>query len=214
MIDFHCHLDLYPDALRLVQEVATRNKFTLVVTTSPRAWHATSHVFQGYDNIKVALGMHPEIVVKKSDERALLMAGISQTKFVGEIGLDGSIQYKNSIHLQESIFREVLTKCDSDGGKILSIHSRNAACRVLDFIEQYCHSSVPVLHWFSGNIKEIHRAVDLGVGYWGQLGDLLRHRHGFVATVAVSGRGSVDGVAPVGPVERHAVRGVFASRFF
>ena len=62
MIDFHCHLDLYPDALKLLPETARRNEFTLVVTTSPRAWLATSRVFAGYDNIKVALGMHPEII--------------------------------------------------------------------------------------------------------------------------------------------------------
>ena len=129
MIDFHCHLDLYPDALNLLPIVAERNLFTLVVTTSPRAWQATSRVFAGYDNIKVALGLHPEIVEKKASERSLLVSCISKTKFVGEIGLDGSRIYQETMPLQEAIFIEALEECERCGGKVLSIHSRNAASR-------------------------------------------------------------------------------------
>ena len=97
MIDFHCHLDLYPDAVKLLPTVAARNAFTLVVTTSPRAWQATSRVFAGYDNIKVAVGMHPEVVDKKASERALLVSCISKTRFVGEVGLDGSHRYQKTM---------------------------------------------------------------------------------------------------------------------
>ncbi len=162
MIDFHCHLDLYPNALNLLPIVAARNNFTLVVTTSPRAWQATSRVFAGYDNVKIAVGMHPEIVDKKANERALLLSCISSAKFIGEVGLDGSDRYRESMPLQELILGEVLAECERAGGKVLSIHSRNAASRVLDLIEQHCRSSVPVLHWFSGTIKEARRAIALG----------------------------------------------------
>ncbi|MCX5800168.1 MAG: TatD family hydrolase [Candidatus Eisenbacteria bacterium] len=162
MIDFHCHLDLYPDALKILPRVAACNAFTLVVTTSPRAWQATSRVFAGYDNIKVAVGMHPEVVGKKAGERALLMSCIPKAGFVGEIGLDGSRRHQESMPLQESILREVLNKCERVGGKILSIHSRNAASRVLDLVEQYCRESTPVLHWFSGTVEQARRAVALG----------------------------------------------------
>ena len=162
MIDFHCHLDLYPDALRLLPKVAARNQFTLAVTTSPRAWQATSRIFGGYNNIKVALGMHPEIVDKKANERPLLIASIAQVRFVGEVGLDGSVQHQVTTALQESIFSEVLAECERVGGKVLSIHSRNAATQVLDLIDRHCHLSVPVLHWFTGNVIEARRAVTMG----------------------------------------------------
>ncbi|MBU1931958.1 TatD family hydrolase, partial [Patescibacteria group bacterium] len=142
MIDFHCHLDLYPDALTLLPTVAERNVFTLVVTTSPRAWQATSRVFAGYDNIKVAVGLHPEVVAKKATERALLVSYISMARFVGEVGLDGSRRHQETMPLQVSILSEVLTECERVGGKILSIHSRNAASRVLDLVEQHCRESV------------------------------------------------------------------------
>jgi TatD DNase family protein len=171
MIDFHCHLDLYPDALKLLPEVSKRNQFTLVVTTSPRAWQATSRVFAGYDNIKVALGMHPEIVRKKASEHELLISCIAQAQFVGEVGLDGSAQHQNTLSLQESILTDVLSECDRVGGKILSVHSRNATTRVLDLLEKYCKVSTPVMHWFSGTIQETRRAV--AMGYWFSVGPAM-----------------------------------------
>jgi TatD DNase family protein len=162
MIDFHCHLDLYPNAQTLVDQVAARNLFTLVVTTSPRAWQATSRVFAGRDNIKVALGMHPEIARKKTPEREMLISCVAEARFIGEVGLDGSMRYQDTQDLQESILKDVLVECERCGGRILSIHSRNAACRVLDLIEQRCRASVPVLHWFSGTVEETRRAVTMG----------------------------------------------------
>lgn len=162
MIDFHCHLDLYPDALSLLPTVSERNFFTLAVTTSPRAWQATSQVFANYDNIEVAVGLHPEIVEKKAGERTLLLTCISKSRFVGEVGLDGSHMHQGTMPLQKSILNEVLTECERVGGRILSIHSRNAATPVLSLIEQHCRKSTPVLHWFSGTLEETRRAVDLG----------------------------------------------------
>ncbi|MFC1734746.1 Qat anti-phage system TatD family nuclease QatD [Candidatus Hydrogenedentota bacterium] len=162
MIDFHCHLDLYPDALKLLPTVAERNVFTLVVTTSPRAWQATSRVFANYDNIEVAVGLHPEVVEKKVGERALLLSCLSKARFVGEVGLDGSRMHQGTMPLQKAILNDVLTECERIGGKVLSIHSRNAASPVLDLVEKHCRKSTPVLHWFSGTLQETRRAVALG----------------------------------------------------
>lgn len=162
MIDFHCHLDLYPNARKLVDQVAARNRFTLVVTTSPRAWQATSRVFAGYENIKVALGLHPEIALQKATERELLISCVSQAEFIGEVGLDGSLQCRQTLGLQESILEAVLVESERCGGRILSVHSRNAAGRVLDQIQKHCRVCLPVLHWFSGTVEETRRAVAMG----------------------------------------------------
>lgn len=177
MIDFHCHLDLYPDALKLLPIVSARNLFTLVVTTSPKAWLATSNVFAGYENIKVALGLHPEIAEQKAGERLLLLSCIPKAKYIGEIGIDGSPKYKETISLQESILNDALTECEQAGGKILSIHSRNASSRVLDLVEKNCRKSTVVLHWFSGSLTEAQRAQDLGC--WFSVGPaMLRGANG------------------------------------
>ena len=62
MIDFHCHLDLYADPLKLFDEVKRRKTEVLAVTTSPRAFIKTSQYFRGANNVRVALGFHPELV--------------------------------------------------------------------------------------------------------------------------------------------------------
>jgi TatD DNase family protein len=162
VIDFHCHLDLYPDALRLLPEVSRRNLFTLVVSTSPRAWQATSRVFAGYDNVRVALGLHPEVFEKKQSERDLLLENVRNTQFIGEVGLDGSRRFSSTLDGQERLLDDVLGECASRGGKIISLHSRGAATRVLDLIESHPECGVPVLHWFSGTPKELRRATELG----------------------------------------------------
>ena len=49
-----------------------------------------------------------------------------------------------------------------DGGRIISIYSRNAANDVLDIIESNVINSIPILHWFSGNMQEVERANTFG----------------------------------------------------
>lgn len=161
-MDLHCHLDLYPNAVQLLPEVSKRNKFTLVVTTSPRAWVATSRVFSGYENIKVALGLHPEIAERKSSERDLLISHVAQANFIGEIGLDASPRFRSSMPLQEEIFNSVIAECERRGGRIISLHSRGATTRVLNVLERHPAAGLPILHWFSGTDVELKRAIELG----------------------------------------------------
>lgn len=162
MIDFHCHLDLYENSIKMLPVVADKNNFTLVVTTSPRAWQLTSQLFVGYENIQVAVGLHPEIVERKYKERSLLLEAIPKVRFVGEIGIDGSEKYKETLSLQESIFTDTIITCQETGGKILSIHSKNAATSVLSLLEKYNENCIPFLHWFSGTLKELDYANELG----------------------------------------------------
>jgi TatD DNase family protein len=119
-------------------------------------------MFAGYENIQVALGMHPEIVSEKRGERELLISSIAKAQFVGEIGMDGSPRCRDALALQEDIFRDVLQECESTGGRVMSIHSRNAAEQVLDLIDLHSRLSIPVLHWFSGTLSQVRRAVALG----------------------------------------------------
>ena len=162
MIDFHCHLDLYPNALQVLDEVARRNEFTLAVTTSPRAFIATSRVFSGRASVHIALGLHPEVAEAKQGEEALLVQLIASARFIGEIGLDGSSRFKRSLPLQVRIFTSAIAECQRQGGRVMSIHSRGAETRVLDILEAHPGAGTPVLHWFSGNRAELQRAIRLG----------------------------------------------------
>jgi len=162
VIDFHSHLDLYPDGFELAQEVNRRNDFTLVVTTSPRAYYATSRVFSGLENIHVGLGLHPEVAEAKVTELDALIAGIKTARFVGEVGLDGSPRFRKSLALQERIFRAVLEECSREGGRVISIHSRGAVQKTIQALAAAKNVGAPVLHWFSGGVTELQTASRLG----------------------------------------------------
>jgi TatD DNase family protein len=55
-----------------------------------------------------------------------------------------------------------LSSCESEGGKIMTIHSRRAATAVLDHLERHTEAGVAILHWFSGTKQELRRAIDAG----------------------------------------------------
>ena len=137
MIDMHTHLDLYPDALKIIDKVNKINIFTLAVTTSPKAWLVTSKVFENYKNIYVSVGLHPEIVESKANEVDLLIDCIKNTNFVGEVGIDGSTRFSKSLLLQTRIFERVLQECEIQKGKIISIHSRGAESEVLTLLKNH-----------------------------------------------------------------------------
>lgn len=161
MIDLHTHLDLYPDSLNILDRVNKENHFTLSVTTSPKAWIATSQVFKGNENIKVALGLHPEVAVQKFNELDLLLEMVHKVDFIGEIGIDGSANYTRTLNKQELIFDSTIRECEKAGGRIISIHSKRAVTKVLSIIRKYPNCGIPILHWFSGSITELQEAVKL-----------------------------------------------------
>ena len=160
MIDFHCHLDLYPNVMSFLKEVERRNEFTLVVTTSPRAWMATSKVFKGLHRIECAIGLHPMIVSEKFKEIDLLLENIKYCRFVGEVGIDGSDKYVRSLENQISLFQNIIRKADSYGGRILSIHSRKAESKIIEIIENSDLKNIPILHWYTGNKTVLKRAIN------------------------------------------------------
>lgn len=161
MIDLHTHLDLYPNALNILAKVNDTNRFTLSVTTSPRAWIATSKVFKDYKNIKVALGLHPEIANTKFNELELLLSSIPNSNFIGEIGIDGSKRFSMFQDKQETIFEQTIMACEKAGGRIISIHSRAAASKVFSILKKYPDRGVPILHWFSGSVSELKEAIEM-----------------------------------------------------
>ena len=148
MIDFHVHLDLYPDAQDVVEQVKTRGIYALSVTTTPSAWKGTSALAQGSSRIRTALGLHPQLAHLRSSELSLFDQLFPEATYIGEIGLDGAPEYKPHWELQLKVFDHVLRRCQSAGGRVMSIHSRRAATAVLDRLEAASGSGLPIMHWF------------------------------------------------------------------
>ena len=53
LVDFHCHLDLYPDFGDLVRECDQYEVYTLAVTTTPRAWMRNQELASSTKHVRV-----------------------------------------------------------------------------------------------------------------------------------------------------------------
>ena len=109
-----------------------------------------------------AVGIHPELAHTPNADLRLFDDVVERTRFVGEIGLDGTPPYKAYRPQQTAVFQHVLASSARAGGRILSIHSRRATGRVLEALSQNKQAGVAVLHWFSGNARELAFAIELG----------------------------------------------------
>lgn len=163
-VDFHTHLDLYPDLPAAIAACDRRRTATLTVTTTPKAFARNRELADVSEFVRVGLGLHPQLVAERSGEIALFEKLLPRSRYVGEVGLDAGRRHFRSFELQKSIFERILRLCASEGGKILSVHSVRATKPVLDLLEKHLprHRGTVVLHWFSGSVGEARRATALG----------------------------------------------------
>jgi TatD DNase family protein len=171
VIDFHCHLDLYPNHHAVRQECDRLGMYVLSVTTTPSAWKGTSALAEGSPRIRTALGLHPQLAGERKGELSLFDVLLPQAHYVGEIGLDGAPEFRWSWNDQVAVFEHILAECRKAGGRVMSIHSRRASGPVLDFLEKIPAAGTPVLHWFSGSFRDLDRAIKLGC--WFSIGPAM-----------------------------------------
>lgn len=164
IIDFHCHLDLFPNHLELLRECEQLGIKTLTVTNAPRVWSQNQLFAKDCQHVWVALGLHPQLAQDYASELHLFEKYLPEAKYIGEVGLDGTPEYANTLETQRKVFRTILNLCAEAEGKILTIHSRHAAGEVIDLIGNHLPPSKgrSVLHWFTGSIKDALIAVEAG----------------------------------------------------
>lgn len=163
-VDFHCHLDLYPDLETAVQESVRERIFSLAVTTTPRAWPRNHSLTKDTRYVRAALGLHPQLVAERMSELPIWERYLDETRYVGEVGLDAGPRFYRSFEDQKRVFTRILACCAEAGGKILTVHSVRATRHVLDLVEAHLppDRGTVVLHWFTGTASEARRAAELG----------------------------------------------------
>ena len=177
MIDFHCHLDLYPEPVDVAARAKDEGHYILSVTTTPKAWRGTSKLTTGAPRIRTALGLHPQVAHERYGELALFEGLLPEARYVGEVGLDGSPESRSHHDIQMHCFERILAACASSGGRGLTVHSRGAVDEVLDTLSRYPEAGTPVLHWFAGTKRQLERAV--AIGCWFSVGPaMVRGRKG------------------------------------
>ena len=171
MIDFHCHLDLYPKPHEVVERCRKAGVYVLSVTTTPKAWRGTSALAADCPRIRTALGFHPELAAQRMNELPLFEALVPEAKYIGEIGLDGSPDHRQHLQDQLKVFDAVLMTVHRAGGRVMSIHSRGAVDEVLAILARYPDAGTPVLHWFSGSHVDLRKAI--AAGTWFSVGPAM-----------------------------------------
>jgi TatD DNase family protein len=204
VIDFHCHLDLYPNPHEIVAQCIERRLYVLSVTTVPSAFEGTAALAPDGGRIRTALGLHPQIAASRERELPLFEALLPRTSYVGEVGLDSSPDHRATIDRQSSILAEVLKLCARAGGRTMSLHSRGATGLLLDRLAAEPSAGRFILHWYLGSCKQISRAAEMGC--WFSVGPaMLASNRGIAAVAAIPhDRILPESDGPFGLVDRRA----------
>jgi TatD DNase family protein len=177
-IDFHCHIDLYPDYVNLITECEQAQVAVLAITTTPKAWKRNRELATG-KFVRVALGLHPQLVAERASELSLWETLLPEARFIGEVGLDAGPRFYSSFNEQKMVFQRILEASAEAKNKILSVHSVRCTSMVLNMIERFLPADrgKVVLHWFTGSIAEARRAVEMGC-YFSINADMMRSSRG------------------------------------
>ena len=167
LIDTHFHLDLMENMQSLIREFKNTDVGVIAVGTTPKAYEREKPFCFGADNIKVGLGFHPQLVAERGAEIDLFLRLVSNTRYIGEIGLDFNSAHIASKEQQLSCFRKIAKACANEGNKVLSIHSVKAAGAVIDELEKAgtFQNNICIFHWFTGPAAERRRAIEAGAWF-------------------------------------------------
>jgi len=160
MVDVHCHVDLYPDPMSIVNECEQLSIFTIAVTNLP------SHFMLGYKKllqckkVRLAVGMHPLYANMHAQEFHYFLECLRHTSYIGEIGLDYSKEGIATKEIQYNSFERILSSIKGQN-KILSIHSRKAESDVFDLLLKY-EIKAAIFHWYTGPVTLVDKIAAAG----------------------------------------------------
>jgi TatD DNase family protein len=170
VIDMHCHLDLEvfdADRDAVIARARTAGVRGIVLPAiRPRTWPRTIAVARAYPEVRLALGVHPQIVPELAPEEiddleARLARAIEAdgAVAVGECGLDGGTGARD---LQEQLLRTHVRVARALG-KPLVVHvlrAHDVACRIRR--DERAGDVGGVLHSYSGGAALVPAYRSLG----------------------------------------------------
>lgn len=160
-VDSHCHLDLYGAPDEIVREIEQGRVYTIAVTNLPSRFRIVNKKVVGLKYVRAALGLHPKLAGEHYSELPAFRELLEQTRYVGEVGLDGTDRGGVDWNRQIRVFEQIVDYCAQARGKILTVHSRRAEGEVLDILGTDFPGKV-IMHWYSGSISSLERAIENG----------------------------------------------------
>lgn len=160
MIDTHCHFDMMDNPETYIKGMSQAGHTIIGMTNCPKHFEVGSPIVRQYPRIRLALGFHPQVVDQIQSQLKLFDKFVDTTTYIGEIGMDFSKRYESFKAAQLKAF-EYICQLLSGKKKIISIHSTKAEAEILQIIERFSIKT-PILHWYSGPLNLIPKALDLG----------------------------------------------------
>lgn len=159
LMDAHMHFDLYKNRDDILKYIENQKSYTIAVTNLPELYECYFKKYDNYKYIKIALGFHPELVLQYKNQLPLFFKHIDDTRYIGEVGLDFTTKDEIDKETQCAIFKRIVDSCQGRN-KILSVHSRRAENECLKILEDF--DGKVILHWFSGNVGNLNKALKRG----------------------------------------------------
>lgn len=159
-IDTHCHIDMLSRPEDYLMESERNGNITIGMTNLPSHYKIGKEHFLHLRNSRLALGFHPLLMAENQEELNLFRKFISQTSYIGEIGLDFSKVGSSSRDKQIEALEKILEMLEYRS-KIVSVHSRQAETTLLQMLVKHRIKNV-VFHWYSGNVELIEKIIHQG----------------------------------------------------
>ena len=160
LIDTHFHLDMYKDYKAIFEYLDKEKQYTLCVTNSPGIFLSCKNIFRRSKYVQFALGFHPLNVDLKQKNLKDFMYLLSQTDYVGEIGLDFSANNGLPRDVQIYYFDKIVEVC-SKNNKLMSVHIRNAEEEALQIFNKWKPKRC-IIHWYTGSVEKMQEFLKLG----------------------------------------------------
>lgn len=159
-IDTHCHLDRFPNPVRIARAAARRDVVVIAVTNLPSHFEVGIPVARTLPRVRLALGLHPLTAPDHSREWPAFERHFDSTSYVSEVGLDFSREGVSTREMQTATFRRIAQML-AGKAKFVSLHSRKAERAVLEILDEF---GVPgaVFHWYTGPVSLVDEILDRG----------------------------------------------------
>ena len=159
MIDTHCHVDLFPEPLQTCRKLSKDLSECVAVTMLPSHFEVGQHHIKPFKGIKAALGLHPLRAHEAKREIKKFVSLARNCEFIGEVGLDGSMEGRASLALQKELFTEAISAFAM--GTFVTVHSRAAWQDTLNLLRT--QSVGPVcFHYCTGGQEAVDEILAQG----------------------------------------------------
>lgn len=158
-IDTHCHLDLFPDPRRTLDEAP--KTVVVAATELPSRYRLLAARFRGDRRVRVALGLHPLRAATAGPlEEGQLIRQLADAEYVGEVGLDFSTHGKDTKTAQLRVLDRLLAE-PALRHKVVTAHSRGAEAVLIQRLR--AAGVVAILHWYTGPFNLVDEALAAGL---------------------------------------------------